>query len=139
MILVDSTVWIDLIAGSGGTCCAALHALISDNQDICLTDINVMEITRGIRDDLMFDKVRSSLLRFPILTVGGLDSYVEATRLYRKARRGGVTINSTYDCLIAQIALENGASILSDDQDFARLAKFEPALRIADPEAILTL
>lgn len=139
MILVDSSVWIDLINGTDGPHTAALHALISDNQDVCLTEINVMEVLRGIRDDLLFQKVKRSLLRFPILPATGLDIHVAAANLYRKARRGGVTVNSTFDCLITQIAIEYKASILSKDNDFKRLAEIEPSLKIADPQAILTL
>ncbi|HWX86922.1 MAG TPA: hypothetical protein VNX67_01975 [Solirubrobacteraceae bacterium] len=38
---------------------------------------------------------------FPILLLDGLDDFVLAADLYRIARRAGVTIRKTLDCLIA--------------------------------------
>lgn len=47
-----------------------------------------------------------------------MKSHVEAARIYFECRRKGLTVRSTTDCLIAQIALEHGFSLLHEDRDF---------------------
>lgn len=59
---------------------------------------------------------------FPILRLENLDDFSLATALYRKARRAGVTIRKTLDCLIAAPCVREGAPILHADEDFDRLA-----------------
>ncbi|HTP65696.1 MAG TPA: PIN domain-containing protein, partial [Geobacteraceae bacterium] len=62
-------------------------------------------------------------LTFPILSLKKPESFISAAELYRKCRRKGLTVRSTIDLLIAQIALESGASLLHNDHDFAALAQ----------------
>lgn len=49
-----------------------------------------------------------------------------AAAIYRSARRSGRTIRSTTDCLIAAVAIRNGAEILHRDVDFDVIAGFTP-------------
>jgi predicted nucleic acid-binding protein len=49
--------------------------------------------------------------------------FLEATELYRRARRAGRTIRSGIDCLIAVCALRNSLAVLHCDRDFDRLAE----------------
>lgn len=64
------------------------------------------------------------MLSFPIVE-SPLRSEVfeEAANLYRLARRAGVTVRSSVDCLIAACALRNGLKILHNDRDYPQLAK----------------
>jgi predicted nucleic acid-binding protein len=50
--------------------------------------------------------------------------FVAAADLYRQGRRRGITIRTSTDCLIAAIALENGATIWHRDRDFDKIAQF---------------
>jgi len=43
--------------------------------------------------------------------------------LYRAARRQGLTVRSSVDCLIAACALRNGLTVLHRDRDYPLLAK----------------
>ena len=45
------------------------------------------------------------------------ETYVEAADLYRQLRSRGLTIRSTIDCIIAKLAEENDAVLLSKDRD----------------------
>jgi hypothetical protein len=58
--------------------------------------------------------------------VDAVDALVAAARTWFDARRRGLTIRSAADCLIAQIALENDAFLLHDDDDFERIARVRP-------------
>ena len=69
---------------------------------------------------------------FPILRLDGLDDFVLAAELYRAARKAGVTIRKTLDCLIAAPCVRTGAPLLHADADFDRLARCT-SLRIWEP------
>jgi len=49
--------------------------------------------------------------------------FLEAAGLYRTARRRGLTIRSSVDCLIAVCALRNDLEVLHDDRDFTALSE----------------
>ena len=60
-----------------------------------------------------------------------VESYREAARLYFRCRRAGVTVRSTVDCLISQLAIEHDLLLLHSDQDYERLAQVIPELKLA--------
>jgi predicted nucleic acid-binding protein len=81
------------------------------------------EVLQGIRDEDTFQRTRASLLAHPILRPRGLETFETAANLYRMARRRGLTIRRTVDCLIASTCLEAGAEIYHNDRDFDALAR----------------
>ena len=48
-----------------------------------------------------------------------------------RCRRGGVTIRSTVDLLIAETAIENNIPLLHDDADFVNMARIITELKLA--------
>jgi hypothetical protein len=46
------------------------------------------------------------------------ETYIMAAAMFRKLRSHGITIRSTIDCLIVQLADENDAMVLAKDRDF---------------------
>ena len=123
MIVVDTTVWIDLLAAKGTAFDRHLSELLEDDAPIALVDIVYCEILQGIQDDGAYQRVRVSLLAHPILRPRGLETFEAAANLYRSARRRGLTVRSTVDCLIAAICLEVGAELYHNDRDFDALAR----------------
>ena len=51
---------------------------------------------------------------------------MEAVDLYRRARRGGVTIKSCVDALIAACAIRHDLEVLHDDAGYPLLARISP-------------
>jgi predicted nucleic acid-binding protein len=47
----------------------------------------------------------------------------EAANLYRAARRAGLTVRSSVDCLIAACAIRHDLEVLHRDRDFDALAR----------------
>jgi len=80
------------------------------------------EILQGIKHDHELLIIERKLLDFPILRLEGLDDFRNAAQLYRAARRGGRTIRSSSDCLIAAVCIRAGRPLLHNDVDFDRLA-----------------
>ena len=123
MIVVDTTVWIDFLEARGTAFDRHLTELIEEQAPLALVDIVYAEILQGIRDEETFQRTRMSLRAHPIFRPRGLETFETAANLYRAARRRGLTIRRSVDCLIAATCLEAGAEIYHNDRDFDALAR----------------
>ena len=129
MIVVDTSVWIDVLNDTPAPQAQRCTQLIESGEPIALTDVILTEVLQGLRSDREAALVERHLRAFPILRLEELDDFVLAAKLYRAARRAGVTIRKTLDCLIAAPCVRTGAPLLHADGDFDRLATCTP-LRI---------
>jgi predicted nucleic acid-binding protein len=96
--------------------------LIEGGEPVALTDVILTELLQGLRSDEEAELVERHLRAFPILRLEGLEDFVLAANLHRAARRQGVTIRKTLDCLIAAPCVRTRAPLLHRDSDFDRLA-----------------
>lgn len=126
MIVVDTTVWIDFFEARGTPFDRHLVHLIELDAPVALTDVVYGEVLQGIREDATYRQTRRILRAFPVLRARGLPTFERAANIYRAARRQGITIRSTIDCLIAATCLEWDAELLHNDQDFDRIAGVAP-------------
>jgi predicted nucleic acid-binding protein len=126
LIVVDTSVWIDVLNEGGSSQALRCVELIEGGEPIALTDIVLTEILQGFRSEREARLVEHHLKAFPVLRLDGLDDFALAAELYRRARRAGVTIRKTLDCLIAAPCVRTGAPILHADTDFDRLAECTP-------------
>jgi predicted nucleic acid-binding protein len=123
MILVDSSVWIEVLQRRGREHYAA--AVAGDYVVTCLPVIQ--EVLQGISDDGSFNFAVVAFANIPTIEDPlTRDVFDDATRLYRTARRSGITIRSGVDCLIAACALRNNAVVLHNDRDFQHIAQIVP-------------
>jgi predicted nucleic acid-binding protein len=129
VIVVDTSVWIDVLNDTPAPRATRCVELIEAGQPIALTDVILTEILQGLRSDREATRVERHLRAFPILRLAEIDDLVLAAKLYRAARRAGVTIRKTLDCLIAAPCVRTGVPLLHADADFDRLAACTP-LRI---------
>jgi predicted nucleic acid-binding protein len=132
VIVVDTSVWIDVLNGVDTPGAAMCIQLIETGEPLALTDIIFAEILQGLRDDDEAAEVEAHLRAFPILRLQSLEDFSLAAELYRTARRNGVTLRKTFDCLIAAPCVRTAAPLLHADADFDRLATCTP-LRIYHP------
>ena len=103
MILVDTSVWIELLNGK-------LGAAVSEEQLLnCVTCGPIMqEVLQGLRPTHTSDVFRKAFLSLPVLS-DPLPAalLLSASDVYRLGRAKGYAIRSSKDCLIAAIAIEN--------------------------------
>ena len=123
MIVVDTSVWIEFLGGSGTSFDHHLADLIRADAPIALTEVIYCEVLQGIRDDDTHVQIREILQAFPILLMEGLRTADRAVTLYRACRKRGFTVRSTVDCLIAAECLDAGAELYQNDRNFDVLAK----------------
>lgn len=136
MLLLDTSVWIDLLADRRTSAVEFVLAR-AHSEELALSEMIYLEVLQGIAQPRIFDKVRAVLsAQVMVSPAQGLESYEAAAQLYARARKLGLTVRTAVDCLVAQLALENGALLVHNDRDFLALARAEPRLNI-HPSATL--
>lgn len=117
-ILVDTSVWVDFFNGSVNPTAEALVRLIDKEIEILTCGVIVAEFLQGIRDRNKLPTLIGHFQDMDWLTPTEPETYIRAAAMFRKLRSQGITIRSTIDCLIVQLADENNAMVLSKDRDF---------------------
>jgi hypothetical protein len=122
LIVVDTSVWIDVINGAETAAANTCVELIESGQSVALTGVILTEILQGIRSEREADEVAESFRSYPMLHLDDTADYELAAHLYRLARAAGITVRNMADCLIAAPCVRSGVPILHSDADFDRLA-----------------
>ena len=117
MILVDSSVWIEILRGRV-TPETARFTDLAGQELIAIGDLNLAEVLQGCPDDISFERTRRYLAEFQLLPIGGKDVAVAAARNFIRLRDLGVTIRTTIDTLIATRCIIDGHALLHRDRDF---------------------
>ena len=130
MILVDTSAWVEYLRGTGSRVHRKVRELLETEQPLASTEVVVMEVLAGARDDLHLERLRRLLFRCEFLPLAGLSDYEDAAALYRQCRRAGKTLRSLTDCLIAVVAMRANAELIHADRDFETIARHAP-MRIA--------
>jgi len=123
VILVDTSVWIEFFRASSGF---ELESMLDlDDAVTCLPVIQ--EVLQGFDDERAYRLARDAMCAFPIVESPlSQDVFQLAVDLYRSARRVGLTIRSSTDCLIGACALRNSLVVCHRDRDFDALARIAP-------------
>lgn len=123
MILVDTLVLIDLFKGNHNVAVDNLREIINQQIPFGITSVIYQEILHGAKNEKEYATLNRylSTQRF-FQPQNPVDSYAAAARIFYTCRKKGVTIRSTIDCLIAQIALEHELLLLHNDKDFTAMA-----------------
>ena len=120
MTLVDTSVWIDVFRRADPL---DLEALVDMDEVVTCLPV-VQEVLQGFRDERAHRLAREAICSLPIVESPlSLDVVHDAVALYRTARRQGLTVRSSADCLIAACALRHDLEVLHHDRDFGALAR----------------
>jgi predicted nucleic acid-binding protein len=120
LILVDTSVWIEVFRARRPL---DLESVL-DFDDVATCLPVVQEVLQGFRDEAAFRRAREAMLSFPMVESPLAESvFSDAIDLYRSARRRGLTVRSSVDCLIAACAIRHDLEVLHRDRDYAALAE----------------
>lgn len=122
MILADTSAWVEYDRATGSRVHLRLRDLVDQGVDLAVTEPVVMEVLAGARTDRRERELGALLGRCDLLPVVAEKDFVDASRVYRRCRRAGVTPRGLVDCLIAVVALRRGATVLAQDVDLVRVA-----------------
>ncbi|RLC18930.1 MAG: VapC toxin family PIN domain ribonuclease [Deltaproteobacteria bacterium] len=123
MILVDTSVLIDFFKGIQNDPSLSLKEIIRQQIPFGIASVVYQELLQGAKNKKEY-KILDEYLscqRFfhPLDSVG---SYGKAAWIYLSCRKHGITVRSSIDCLIAQIAIEHDLLLLHNDKDFINMA-----------------
>src|SRR5262245_52999317 len=113
MVLIDSSVWIDYLAGARSGLALQLDRWLADREPLATAGIILQEVLQGIRREREFNLVHSKLSRLAYLSASK-SSHRAAALLFRKARALGVSVPSV-DALIAALAVEHNSALFTAD------------------------
>lgn len=122
MILVDTSVWIEFFRDSAAPEVALLVTAIEADESIAYTGMILQEVLQGCPNQKAVDRIEDGFAAF-VEVFPHRSTYRLAARLFRDARKKGLTVRSSVDCLIAACALETGAILLERDRDFLTLQR----------------
>jgi hypothetical protein len=120
LILLDTSVWIETFRRRNPL---RLEEIVEFDQIVTCLPV-IQEVLQGFRDEGAFRVARDAMLALPVVESPlSITVVEEAVGLYRTARRQGLTIRSSVDCLIAACALRHGLTVLHRDRDYPLLGK----------------
>lgn len=123
MVLVDTSVWVAFFRDRH---LVDLGAIAGDEEILTCLPV-VQEVLQGFRDEAAYRTARAALLAMPMLESPlSSEVFLVAVDLYRRARRAGLTVRSSIDCLIAACAIRNDVEVFHVDRDFDALAQVSP-------------
>lgn len=123
LILVDTTVWIHFLLGSGVQFQERIVPLIMADK-LVTTPIVIMEILRGAKSQKEYNKLSKDLAALRCFDISA-KVWERACKLGYTLRHKGLNAPLT-DTLIAAVAQEYNARLLHDDRHFEMIASISP-------------
>ncbi len=124
MILVDTSVWVDYDRANRSAAERRLTEFIgSGGSQIATCDPVLMEVLAGAKDERRCNDLRRLLTSFGWVPIDPIADFEGASGVYRLCRRNGVTPRGLIDCMIANIALRTGSSLLTSAKDSRAIAR----------------
>ncbi len=122
--IVDTSVWIEYFRNQGALSASMDKELLAGN--FYMAGPVISELLQGAKTEKDFHALKSSIDGVPFFNTS-LADWKLAGELSFKLRKKGITIPIT-DCLIAAVALNNDAGVMTLDQHF----KYFQGLRLID-------
>ena len=117
MILVDSSVWIDYLRGTGSWQTDALDAALGGGE-LIIGDLILAEVLQGFSFEKDYRNALELFDTLELINLGGKPVALEAAKNFRKLRSLGFTVRKTIDTIIATRCIMSGFELLHNDRDF---------------------
>ncbi len=124
MILVDTSVWIEVLKDKTGETVKSFRRRIGD-EIVVFSRFIQLELLQGAKDEPEWNRLDEYLSTQYYLEATE-NTWRNAARLYFDLRRSGVTVRSPIDCCIACVAMESRALLLHRDRDFESISRIFP-------------
>ena len=116
--LIDSSVWIDLLADRRTPQVIEIDRLLDNGQPLAIGDLMLTEVLQGVRHDRHVRQATEFLAQFVPIVISDHRVAEEAARFYRTLRARGITVRKTIDTLIATRCILDNIPLLFTDRDF---------------------
>ena len=134
MILVDTSVLIDFFKGIKNPAEVRFKSILEQDIPFGITALIYQEVLQGAKSEKEYAGLKKYLSsqRF-FHPQDPIETFAKAAGIYFRCRKKGITVRSTVDCMIAQIAIENELLLLHNDKDFEAMAAVAP-LKLFNPK-----
>jgi predicted nucleic acid-binding protein len=131
MILVDTSVLIGYLKNLKGAHYEKLDYIIDNDIPYGICHYIYQELLQGSANEKEYRILKEYLDSLPFFDLlHGRESFENSALMYINCRKNGITVRSTVDLLIAQIAIENNLYLLHNDNDFTNMSKLYKKLKI---------
>jgi predicted nucleic acid-binding protein len=120
MILVDTSVWIDVLKDKTGRIVSAFRDRTGDDI-IVFCRLIQLELLEGAKNEFEWQRLDAYLSTQYYLEAVE-NTWSHAARLFFALRKSGIPARNPIDCCIACIAMEAQATLLHRDHDFEKIA-----------------
>jgi predicted nucleic acid-binding protein len=122
VILIDTSVLIDFLKEIKNPATDKFNEILELNIPFGITSHIYQELLQGTSTQKDFNSLKKYLDTFTFfLPLDSRESYYEAAKIFFQCRKKGITVRSSIDCLIVQIAIEHGLKLLHNDRDFENI------------------
>ena len=123
MILVDTSVLIDFFKGIKNPAEVKFKSILEQDIPFGITSLIYQEVLQGAKSEKEYAGLKKYLSsqRF-FHPQDPIETFAKAAGIYFRCRKKGITVRSTVDCMIAQIAIESELLLLHNDRDFEAMA-----------------
>lgn len=115
-VLVDTSVWIDLLRGEPTAQVVRLKHLLGI-EELLLGDLILAELLQGV-PTRQVAQVERAFNAYRVVPLVGEEVARQSAYAYRTLRDQGITVRKTIDCLIATWCILNHTPLLHADRDF---------------------
>jgi predicted nucleic acid-binding protein len=130
MVLLDTSVIIGYFKGLSGNPYMKMDYILDNDIPYGINNYIYQEVLQGARED-EFTVLKEYLNTLPFYDVRyGKQSFENAALLYSRCRKAGITVRSTLDLIITEIAIENNLYLLHHDNDFINISKVIKELKL---------
>jgi predicted nucleic acid-binding protein len=123
MLLIDTSAWIEYFRATGSPAAVEVRRLLTEQPNrVVMCEPIAMEILSGALEEDRYTRLEQLVNGLPSLRIEQAVDFRTAAAIYRSARRGGRTVRSITDCLIAAVAIRHGATVIHRDADYDVIA-----------------
>jgi len=131
MILVDTSVLIGYFRGIEGQVYDKMNYLVNNEIPFGICHYVYQELLQGSANEQEYKLLKDYLTTLPFYGLrSGNESFENAALMYMNCRKKGITVRSTIDLLIAEIAIENDLYLFHNDNDYTNISKMCKILKI---------
>ncbi len=122
--LIDTSLWVAMYRDRTGKVARYVKASSGPDEPVFARPI-ALEILQGCSTDAEW-KITCDHLEAQAYLEMSAQTWIDASRIYFDLRRASVTVRSSLDCCIAQLALDHNCTLLHNDRDFDAIATVRP-------------
>jgi predicted nucleic acid-binding protein len=131
MILLDTSILIGYFKKPENSSYKKLDYIINNDIPYGICYYVYQELLQGAANEKEYNLLKEYLSTLPFYDLKyGKESFEQAALMYMNCRKKGITIRSTIDLIIAEIAIENNLYLLHDDSDFVNISKIYKDLKM---------